>query len=246
MNSDDKELHTEFTTPIRTIRVYKHRDPTPLDPIKDYDIVGTMVMLSDRYDLGSNLGNHTVESYWQSLDPLELESDDDLWTLEGAIGRVLVDHIIVPLNLYDHSILTMKCETAFQLVEQHRWKTHCTGWYVMSLEDARRELCTEEERKDEAVVRQKAEAYIQATVEEYSEYLEGNCYGITFHEVVKDGSQIKLVSLGDGGIWPLDCWGFIGYDEEKSGLAACVAEGVQQIKEHDAETYAANAIGAYI
>lgn len=203
-----------------------HADYHPANPIKDWDMLGTMVCAHSRYTLGHVRVDNGLDIFPEILgsngvrDALVGESRED-WLYHGSLdeedtGRLwaAVDKaaITLPLYLYDHGNITMRTG-AFSCP----WDSGQVGVVYVLKEAVRKEwgwkLITKSRRK-------KIENLLRAEVQVYDNYLTGSVYGY----VVKDQEGFDIDS----------CWGFYGYDNEKSGLMEYARGAV----DHDVERIA--------
>lgn len=100
--------------------------------------------------------------------------------------------IILPLYLYDHSGLTMSTG-AFSC----RWDSGQVGWIICSFVDA---LC-EIGYPDDSTLTKRITALLEAEVQQYDAYLQGQCYGY----VIEDTDTGETLD---------SCWDFLGDEDE--------------------------------
>ncbi len=154
---------------------------------------GTMVCWHRRYDLGDEQASRDFDSIQDLIASYEAR-------------------IVLPLGLYDHSGITMYvgagthpsgCDTA-------GWDSGQVGFIFVTAEKIREEYGVK--RITQSVL-DKAEALLRSEVEEYDDYLTGECYGFVVDEDGPDEDS---------------CWGFIGdmsYCKEQANESAeCAAE----------------------
>ena len=125
----------------------------------------------------------------------DYESFDEL---ETAILRDNPNAIVLPLSLYDHSGITIKVGHF-----DCPWDSGQVGFAFLSLKKARENYGW---KRITAKRREKLETYIRNEVKTYDDFLTGNVYG--FNVTDANGDDIE-----DG-----SCYGFYGYDHEKSEL----------------------------
>ena len=201
-------------------------DDDPQDP-REWDNLGTMVCFHSRYTLGDAHDHKTgqalilalvqevtvedkkVFGWW--IDELDgwayynnLESlDDGEKILEKLLEIVHEHYIVLPLNLYDHSGISMSTSSFVGRAHHAEWDSGQVGWIYISKEDAKKEygwkVLTAKRR---ALV----EKYLTGEVEVYDAFLRGNVYGYTIEGELSDDS----------------CWGF--YPEGKNGYDYCLTE----------------------
>ena len=111
-------------------------------------------------------------------------SNADLYTL--AVER----NIILPLNLYDHSMLSMSVSSFIRRSQHAEWDSGQVGWIYATPEDIEKEYGSLTPESYE-----KANALLKSEVECYDYYLSGQCYGFRLYE---NGEETD------------SCWGFLG------------------------------------
>lgn len=191
-------------------------DDITISPREVNDNFGTMVCFHPRYCLGDNHNyidkdDFLREMYLNTVGNNErgMERYDNMinmvWSrkmtgphpderaVDNTILKVIAQkYLMMPLYLYDHSVLAMSTESFVGRANHAEWDSGQVGWIYVSKENALKEFNAE---KMTAAVRQKAENLLRAEVADYDAYLRGECYGF---ELYKDGE------LHDS------CWGFIG------------------------------------
>lgn len=105
------------------------------------------------------------------------------------------NNIALPLFLYDHSGITMNTK-GFKCP----WDSGQVGIIFVTKEAIRNEYNWKRISKSRLA---KIYSYLKNEIETYDDYIRGNVYGYT----TENNDEI-----GDS------CWGFYGYDHEKSGL----------------------------
>lgn len=119
---------------------------------------------------------------------------EDYSSFDEMIDDLTSDNdIVLPLYLYDHSGITIST-TPFSCP----WDSGQVGFITMS-ENTIKDLFGGD--------RDKALKCLESEVEVYDQYLRGDVYGYRLEDA--DGNEIDA------------CWGFYGYDHEKSGLLEC-------------------------
>ena len=120
----------------------------------------------------------------------------------------------LPLWLYEHSGITMSCG-ARHCPYNDQWDSGCVGWIVMLKKTALTEL-----GMDEATWRERAVAYMEASVKTYDQYLTGDAYCCTLYvEKAGEGGKAEWLEIDS-------CGGFFGSDILESGLAENVDHGL--------------------
>lgn len=165
------------------LKIFRDEDaPNP----REWDNLGTMVCGHRRYRLGDEQAANT-----------ELYGSWDEW-LEGELGK---DVIALPLYLYDHGGLAMSTE-GWRYPFNDPWDAGQVGWIYVTKEKVRREYGVKRVTRK---VRDRVLAVLEAEVEEYSRWLEGDVYGYVLEDA--KGNEID------------SCWGFFGTDWHKNGMA---------------------------
>lgn len=190
-----------MTTKLRRIRIEKDED---CNPRKDFDNLGVMLCRHSRY----NLGDEDAE-----------EPDED--------AEVSAEIFSLPLYLYDHSGLSMNT-TGFN----DRWDSGQVGMIYCTLEAARENWLQPDATWDtllptgdgeEITMREYAIRVMQAEVEQYNQYLQGDVYGFVVEECD------KCECCGHEEWSEVDsCGGFYGSDPFENGMSEYVDES-----EHD-------------
>lgn len=216
--------------PKRTVKIVV--DEYSLDPRKDYDNLGIMVCWHGRYDLGDELRKDSPDEWREDLakelDPtveerIEYWDNGNGWTYlvnkfgldynapkdatnawreaakktEEIVEKALEKHVIMlPLFLYDHSGITMST-AAFSCI----WDSGQVGWIYITRERIVAEYGWKVLTKKRI---EKIQEYLRNEVGVYDDYLTGAVYG---YQVFDDEGEQED-----------SCYGFFGFDHEKSGL----------------------------
>lgn len=110
-------------------------------------------------------------------------------------------NIILPLNLYDHSMLSMSISSFLGRAQHAEWDSGQVGWIYATPEDIEKEYGSLTPENYE-----KAEALLKSEVECYDYYLSGQCYGFRLYE---NGEETD------------SCWGFLGsFSDIKTEIAS--------------------------
>lgn len=121
--------------------------------------------------------------------------NSDLYTLAAK------KNIILPLNLYDHSMLHMSTDSFLGRAQHAEWDSGQVGWIYATPEDIEKEYGSLTPGSYE-----KAEALLKSEVECFDYYLSGQCYGFRLYE---NGEETD------------SCWGFLGsFSDMKAEIAA--------------------------
>lgn len=160
------ELAKEVEHAGKTVKVYF--DPEPLNPRKEWDNSTIMLHWHRRYDLGDKRIERMTEE--QVKEQYQEEGDPIL--------------AILPLNLYDHSglsVSTGKFSCSFDSGQ--------VGWVIVT-ESKKAEMGFGE------MTTEQWEEVIKGDVKTYDDYLTGQVFG---YEVVgKEGDTLE------------SCWGYVG------------------------------------
>lgn len=92
-------------------------------------------------------------------------------------------NIILPLNLYDHSGISMSVTSFLGRAQHAEWDSGQVGWIYATPEDIRKEYG---DTSPESMA--KAESLLNGEVETYNYYLIGECYAFRLY---KDGEKIE-------------------------------------------------------
>lgn len=170
-----------------TIKIYQ--DDEAESP-RDWDNLGTMACNHRKYNLGDvqvtdeedfllNLVDGDVynQHYW--------DNEDTGWLWKQAEKELCV---ILPLYLYDHSGITMRC-TPFSCP----WDSGQVGYTYVTKEQVRKEYNRKRITKK---LRDRVEKVLRQEVQTYNDYLTGNVWGYVIED--SEGNDVG------------SCWGFIG------------------------------------
>lgn len=115
---------------------------------------------------------------------IETMSNAELFAVAGE------KNIILLLNLYDHSGLSMSVSSFISRAQHAEWDSGQVGWIYATADSIRAEYgnCSAESVE-------KAKALLKSEVETYDYYLSGQCYGFRLYE---NGEETD------------NCWGFLG------------------------------------
>lgn len=116
---------------------------------------------------------------------------DDRLTIPQCQSLLYPYLVSLPLWLYDHSGITISCGDRVYPYND-RWDSGLVGWIVYA-----------RQKDDGEDWRERAFDRMQAEVEEYDQYLQGEVYGFTLYE---NGEEID------------SCWGYYGDDLAKNGI----------------------------
>lgn len=201
------------TVDYKGFKINIYADESPCDP-REWDNVGKMVCSHRGYTLGDvqyknefahsweeNFANYICENEEHGLnfehrDVHGYLDEDEVQKMWKWIDKNL---IVLPLRLYDHSGISMSTSNSYPYND--RWDSGQVGYIYCTKQKALEEWGNK--RITDKVI-QMAVTCMQGEVSTYSQFIEGDVYGYMIEDA--DGEEF-------GG-----CWGFFGYDEEKSGL----------------------------
>jgi hypothetical protein len=195
----------------------------PINPRKEWDNVGTMVCWHDRYDLGDEQPKEDPQEYMERMvrsvqedwfnrmdwiiDNCDYRSPREAKMIEARDQRVHEildrDFIILPLYLYDHSGITMRC-SPFSCP----WDSGQVGFIYCSMDKAREEWGGGNPAATDEEVRAAAIKCLTGEVKTYDSYLTGDVWGYVVERVEydEDGDEVSREHLDS-------CWGFVGEEE---------------------------------
>lgn len=181
-------------------------DNNPINPIEEFELLGTMVCVHSRYVLGHKQYESGTDALYHTLEEI-LDSnqtmDDDYYMKQINKGtfiekymKVLEKHaIVLPLYLLDHSGITIST-----LSFNDPWDSGQVGFIYVLKKKIR------EEFKWQVITAKRRERIVEILmndVETYDCYLRGDVYGY----IAKDGDTV------------IDyCWGYFGNDWNKNGM----------------------------
>lgn len=189
-------VHSEIYKGFR-IEIFSDDDA---ESPREWDNVGTMTCFHRRYNLGDKHNFGSVRSFMESLvsesrlqrtdeqkDDIDIDELDDGEVMELA----LMDNIILPLYLYDHSGITMKT-TPFSC----KWDSGQVGWIH----------CSKKRGIEECGSEEKAKELLVSEVETYDNFLTGNVYGFVVSKNISgpdidDADDIEWEEVDS-------CWGY--------------------------------------
>lgn len=138
---------------------------------------------------------------------IEALSNKDLHTL------ISEKNVILPLNLYDHSGISMSVSSFVGKAHHAEWDSGQVGWIYATAEDIQKEYSSLSPESME-----KANRLLQGEVENYNHYLTGQCYGFRLYE---NGEETD------------SCWGFLGeLSDVKKEIASNLPETHRDIVDH--------------
>lgn len=160
------------------------QDENPESP-REWDNLGVMICAHKRYSLGD----------------IQIKSEDELKEhLDKAV-------IALPLNLYDHSGITMSVKNDYPYNDQ--WDAGQVGYIYVTKDKLLKEF--DQKRLSKKLI-EKAKRILINEVETYDQYLRGDIYGFMV-------SELKTCDMNEEHKEHLDsCWGFYGSDLNENGM----------------------------
>lgn len=174
------------------------------NPRKECDNLGTFVAFHPNYLLGDvnpRAEEHSASSWedyvCKEFFPENREwPDDDDKTFQIALKNFETDYISLPVYLYDHSGLALNTSGFYC-----PWDSGMVGYIYISKDRVREEYGWKRLNKSRI---KRIEEYLQGEIETQNDFVSGAVYG---YQIVDEDDEV------------IDsCWGFYGYDHEKSGL----------------------------
>lgn len=219
------------------------------DSPRYWDNVSKMICWHRHYNLGDK---HNYDDSFEFLIGVAEEIGiftDDMWDMEQEKLEEKIFEtdlvVIVPLNLYDHSGITMSTSNGYPYNDC--WDAGCVGYAYITKEKAMKELCEYEvdengkrikieHKHDNGNVtyshktkpltdetwRVRAREVIDAEVDTYDQYLRGDVYGYILEKEVT--VEEKCPHCGEvintyTEMEEVDsCWGFYGVCLEDNGI----------------------------
>jgi hypothetical protein len=189
------------------------------DNPRSWDNAGKMVCWHRRYTLGDEQPNTSPEEWIIAFAAGLCKLTDSQWnkynndelTAEECWKIVYEQYIFLPLNLYDHSGISMSTCSFVGRALHAEWDSGQVGWIYISKLDAVKEWGKTRFTK---TVEEKATNYLVGEVKTYDDYLRGNVYGY----------QVCEIDDNDDGEVLESCWGFYPEHDDSSGYAYCLSE----------------------
>jgi len=138
--------------------------------------------------------------------------------LHALAGR---KNCIMPLYLYDHSMISMSTSTFIGRAQHAEWDSGQVGWIY-----AGHDRVQEEYGAVTPETVEKAQNFLRGEVEEYDCYLTNQCYGFRLYQ---DGAETD------------SCWGFLGYiSDVKEAIASHLPEGYRDMVDNMTDLFDKN------
>lgn len=189
-------LHTEEYRGLIIRIEHDHDCSSP----RENDNLGTIATWHRRYQMGDEQPKVDPEEYTRSLP-------------KGSI--------VLPVYMYEHSGIALSTGRGYPFDDP--WDAGQLGIIHISPEKIRKEYSTKRITK---AIRAKVVDCLQGEIEEYSKFVNGECYGYVIEDL--DGAKID------------SCWGFIGFDwvqQAAKEAADSHAENREKAQAEDREKY---------
>lgn len=216
---------------------------------REWDNVAKMICWHRHYNLGDK---HNYDDSFEFLIGVAKEIGiftDDMWDMDQVeLEKKICETnmvVIVPLNLYDHSGITISTSTRYPYNDY--WDAGCVGFAYITKEKAMKELRAYEVDENgnrikieykypngmvtygyktnpltDETWRARAREVVDAEVETYDQYLRGDVYGYILEKEVT--VEVKCPHCGEvisthTEMEEVDsCWGFYGTCLEENGI----------------------------
>ena len=210
------------TLTYRGLEIRIFNDPDAGNPRTEFENVGTMVLLHRRYDLGDDNARQLLTEHCHAKGSNVDEYSPPLM-LEAAAAAHGV--LFLPVYMYDHSGLTISTKPF-----SCPWDSGQLGIIYITPEKIAEEwpVPLPEKGPPSPNLKEDVLATLKDEVEQYNDYISGQCYGFEIREVdespvdlvpgppLEDGAYMVEVSASDTSIDT--CYGYYGADHRKSGL----------------------------
>lgn len=208
---------------MEALEIIKHRgyeiqvisDGYPANP-REWDNVGKMVCNNRNYNLGDEQYKNTYANSWREWfayyvlenysTGLYLPSydtygyfDEDGKEVDKIWKWIENNMVVFKLWIYDHSGITISHSSVDSA--NGGWDNSNVGFHYITRERAIQEWGNKKFTKG---VKEKAIACLEAELKVYDDYVCGDVYG--YRIIDSEGEEVD------------SCWGYYGYDHEKSGL----------------------------
>jgi len=200
------------------VRLSIYQDSDPTNPRKEaFDTFGTMVCWHRRYTLGDEHSYSSADNFIRSfaednityderykfdkdgeeIDILDEMNEKDLFNLATK------NMLILSLNLYDHSGITMSVNNFGD-----PWDSGQVGWIYVKNKNIQHEFGS----LDDGAIK-KAKNILIDEVKIYDQYLTGEVYGFVLEKknICECCKHVEWEEIDS-------CWGFFGEDIFKNGL----------------------------
>lgn len=194
-------------TPSKALRIVYDNDP--MDPRKEFDNVGTMIIFHPRYNLGDShrfseprdwLESFAVELGMDSEKAYNLSSEK-LWNFVNKKA------LILPLYLYDHSGISISVNDF-----RDQWDSGQVGWIYVTYETIRKEYQVKHVTKKAL---EWAREVLVSEVNIYDMFLRNDVYGF---ECIDESGEIVD-----------SCYGYYGDNLKKNGMWEAIPEEYRKL-----------------
>lgn len=191
-------------------------DDYPESP-REWCNLGVMVCWHNRYTLGDENPKYPPKEYFANMvSDYISEADYDeavnRWcdsveddTMRRINAQLDKHYIMLELHVYEHGGITMRTSPFYD-----PWDSGQVGFIYVPIADVKKEWGW---KRLTAKRREQIESILKSEVEIYDDYLTGNVYG--YKLIDPDGLECD------------SCWGFYGYNHEKSRLLESAKEMCQ-------------------
>lgn len=192
-----------------------YNDENPGNPREYSDNFGVIVYKHRQYNLGDVEIKGDVCEFLMELMEFK-ETRVEWWyrrygspgneLLQALLAEFSKHHIWMPIFLYDHGGISLSTTSFIGKAHHAEWDSGMCGFIYVTSKKAK------EEFPNDLDYASKALNLLNEEFETFKEYAEGEVYGFILYEEQK-------CDLGHRHLVEKDaCWGFYGYDHQKSGL----------------------------
>lgn len=187
--------HVTHTELYKGYKIDIFPDQDAENPRTEYDNVGTMICWHSRYNLGDKHGYKDPRDFMETLASETTKNVEEMD--DGRLQKIVErNYILMPLNLYDHSGITMSTNTF-----SCPWDSGQVGWIYCSKKRAKEEWGNSHKNRH----LKQARKYLESEVQTYDNYLTGNVYGFVVSKNISepgtDEDEIQWEEIDS-------CWGF--------------------------------------
>lgn len=217
---------------------------------REWDNVATMVCWYRGYNLGDKHNYRNADIFFEEIlhgiCGLDYEEFEDLPTREKFELICESDKIYIKeLNAYEHGMITISTSNGYPYND--RWDAGCIGFVYITKETAFKELVEYvlDENGEKIKIehthpngqstwsyktqlltdetwKERAEEVIEAEVETYNQYLQGDVFGFTLTKTAIQQNKCphcgEVISEYEEEVEVDSCWGFYGCEIETNGI----------------------------